>query len=66
MTIFASFYVARSQMIKTLNLNISGTMRDVVPKQRPNRFPSIGDHIQVTPTFEHTWATPRHTVVGGS
>ena len=53
-------------MIKTLNLNISGTMRDVVPKQRPNRFPSIGDHIQVTPTFEHTWATPRHTVVGGS
>ena len=53
-------------MIKTLNLNVSGTKRDVAPKQRPDRFSSIGHHIQVTPTFEHTWATPRHTVTGGS
>ena len=53
-------------MIKTLNLNVSGTKRDVAPKQRPHRFPSIGDHIRVTPTFEHTWATPCHIVIGGS
>ena len=38
----------------------------VAPKQRPDRLPSTGDHIQVTPTFEHTWAIPRHTVIGGS
>ena len=53
-------------MIKTLDLNVSGTKRDVAPKQGPDRFPSIGDHIQVTLTFEHTWATPRHTGIGGS
>ena len=47
-------------------MNVSGTKRDVAPKQKPDRFPSIGDHIQVTLTFEHTWATPRHTVKGGS
>ena len=49
---------------KTLDLNVSSA-RDVAPKQRPDRFPSFGDHIQVTATFEHTWATPRHTVIGG-
>ena len=53
-------------MIKTLNLNVSGTKRDVVTYQRPDKFPSIGDHIHVTPTFEHTWGAPRHTVIGGS
>ena len=53
-------------MIKTLDLNVSGTKRGVAPKQKPDRFPSIGDHIQFTPTFEHTWATPRHTVLEGS
>ena len=53
-------------MIKTLDLNVSGTKRDVAAKQRPDRFPSIEDHNQVTPTFEHNWATPRHTVIGGS
>ena len=47
MTIRASFYVARSQMIKILNLNISGTKRDVALKQRPDRFPYIGDYNQV-------------------
>ena len=40
--------------------------RDGAPKQRPDSFLSIGDHIHVTPTFEHTWATPGHTVIGGS
>ena len=39
---------------------------DVSPKRRTDRFTSIGEHIHVTPTFEHTWATPRHTVIGGS
>ena len=58
--------MAGSQVIKTLNLNVFGTKRDLAPKQRPDRFPSIGDHIHVTPTFEHTWATPRHTVTRGS
>ena len=53
-------------MIKTLDLNVSGTKRDVAPKQRPDKFPSTEDHIQVAPTFEHTWATPRHTVIGDS
>ena len=42
-----------SQMIKILNLNVSGTKRDVVLKQRPDRFPST----EVTTTFEHTRAT---------
>ena len=35
-------------------MNVSGTNRDVTPKQRPDRFLSIGDYIQVTPTFGHT------------
>ena len=52
-------------MIKTLDLNISGTKKNIAPKQRPDRFPSSGDHIQVTPTFEHTRVTPRHTVIKG-
>ena len=51
---------------KNLNLNVSGTKRDVAPTQRSDRFPSVGDHIHTTPTFEHAWATPRHTVIGGS
>ena len=41
-------------------MNVSDTKRDVVPKQRSDRFASIVDHIYITPTFEHTWATPRH------
>ena len=51
-------------MIKTLNLNVLGTKRDVAPEQRPDRFPSVGDYIQTTPTFQHAWATPRHNVIG--
>ena len=39
---------------------------DVAPKQRYDRFPSVGDHIHATPTFKHAWATPGHTVIGGS
>ena len=53
-------------MIKTLNSNNSGTKRDVAPKQKPDRFPSIRNHIHVTPTFEDTWATLGHAVIGGS
>ena len=53
-------------MIKTLDLNISGTKRDVAPKQTQDRFQSFGDHILVTPTFKHTWETTKHTVIEGS
>ena len=35
-------------------MNVSGTKRDLAPKHRPGRFSSIGDHMQFTPTFEHT------------
>ena len=51
---------------KFLNLNFSRTNRDVVPKRRYNRFPSLEDHIHATPTFEHVWATPGHTIIRGS
>ena len=51
---------------KTMNLNVSGTKKDVASKQRPDRFPSVGDHIYDTPTFEYVSAIPRHTVIGGS
>ena len=50
---------------KFLNLNVSGTNWDVVPKQRYDKFPSVGDHVHATPTFEHAWATLGHTVIGG-
>ena len=53
-------------MIKTLNLNVSGTWRDVTRKQRPDRFPSAGDHIHATSSFEHAWISTRHTVIRGS
>ena len=42
-----------------------GTNSDEVPKQRCDRFLSVGDHIHVTPTFQHGWGTARHTVIGG-
>ena len=51
---------------ETLNLNISGFKRDIALKQRPDRLSSVGNHIQVITTFEHTWAAPRHTLTGGS
>ena len=49
-----------------MNLNVSGTQRDVVSKQRYDKFLSLGDHIHVNHTFEHAWATAGHTVIGGS
>ena len=49
---------------KFFNLNISGTNRDVVPKQKYAIFPFVGDNIHATPTFEHAWATPGITVIG--
>ena len=52
-----------SHVSKLLNLNVSGTKKDVAPKQRYDRFPSVGDHTNVTPTFEHAWAAPGHTVI---
>ena len=53
-------------MIKISNFNVSGTKRNVTPKQRPDKFPAIGDHIHATLTFEYAWATPRYTVIGDS
>ena len=58
--------VARSHVSKPLNLNVSGTNRDVVPKRKYDRFPSAGDHIHSTTTFENAWIAPEHTVIGGS
>ena len=49
-----------------LDLNVSGTNRDAVPKQRYDRFPSAGDHIHAATTFEYAWATPGHTITEGS
>ena len=40
-------------VIKTLNFIVSGTKRDVAPKQRPDRFSSVGEQSHITPTFEH-------------
>ena len=62
----ANIWLHADRVIKTLNLNVSRTKRYVVPKQKPDRFLSIGDHIHVTPTVEHAWKAPRHTAVGGS
>ena len=50
-------------MIKTLNWHQEGCRQR---PDRPDRFPSIGDHIHITLTFEYTWATPKHAVIGGS
>ena len=57
---------SRKSCPKTLNLDVSGTNKDVAPKQRYDRFPSVADHIHTTPTFGHVWAIPRHTVIGDS
>ena len=38
-------YVAISHVSKFLNLNVSVTNRDAVPKQKYDRFLSVGDHI---------------------
>ena len=57
---------ARSHVSQLLNLNSSGTKRDVDPKQRYDRFLSVGDHIRAILTFEHVRGTPRHTLIEGS
>ena len=44
-------------------MNVYETKSDVAPKQRHNTLSSFGDHIHATPSFEHAWATPRHTVI---
>ena len=58
--------IAVSHVSKFLNLNVSGTRRDVAHKDRFDRFSSVGDQIHATPAFQHAWATPRHTVTGCS
>ena len=30
---------------------------------KKDRLPSVGDHIHVTPTFEHAWATLTRSVI---
>ena len=53
---------------KTLNLNVSD-QEGCSPQTK------IGSHllattsigiVEITPTLEHAWATPRHAVIGGS
>ena len=63
MTTRPLFEVAGSHLSQFLNFNVSGTNRDIVPKQR-YIFSSVGDHDNTT--FEYAWATPGHTVIGGS
>ena len=58
--------VVESHVSKFLNLTVSETKRNVSPKQRYDRFPFVGNQIHATPTFEQAWATPGHTVIGGS
>ena len=55
--------VAGSHISKFVNLNVSGTKRNVAPKQRYDRFLFVGNHVHATPTFRYAWATPRHTVL---
>ena len=38
----------------------------VVPKQRYNRFSSLGQNVHVTTTFEYAWATPGRIIIGSS
>ena len=47
---------------------MSVTNRDVVPKQRYDGFPSVGDHIHATKyaTFKYAWATAGHTIIRAS
>ena len=57
---------SRKSRFKISEFKFSGTNRDVVPKQRYNRLPSVGEQIHATPTFEHGWVAPGHTVIGVS
>ena len=38
----------------------------MVPEQRYDRFPSAGDHIHATTTFDYVWATPERTIIRDS
>ena len=58
MTTHPLLYVAGSHVAKFLSLNVSGTNRDVVPKQKYNRFSSVGDDVHATTTFKYAWASP--------
>ena len=40
-------------VIKTFNFNVSGTKGNVAPKQRPERFSSVGEQNHITTIFEH-------------
>ena len=40
-------------LIKTLDFSVSGTKRDISLKQRRDRLSSIGEQIDISPTFEH-------------
>ena len=46
-------WIKFKNVIKTLNFNVSGSQRDGAPKQRPDRFSSVGEQNHITPTFEH-------------
>ena len=43
-----------------------GPKMDVAPKQIPDRFLSVGDHIHATSTLVYARTTPRHTVIEAS
>ena len=58
--------VAVSHVSKFLDFSVSRTNWYVVPKQRYDRLPSVGDHIHASTTFEYAWATPGHTIIEGS
>ena len=66
MTTCPLLQVAWSHVSKSLDWNVSGTNRDVVSKQRHDRFPSVGDHIHAASTSKYAWATPGHTIMGVS
>ena len=51
---------------KISNLNVSRTNRDVVLKQRYDRFSSERDHLHAAAIFEFAWTTPGHTIIEGS
>ena len=40
-------------VIKNLSLNVSGTKREVDPKQRPDKFSCVRELSHITPTFQH-------------
>ena len=42
------------------------TNKNVAPKQRPDRFRCVANYNDSTPTFEHDWTSPKHTVIEGS